>query len=96
MPVREKDTSGCSYKGATVLNACNGAHFYPVACLDFASLYPSCMLSHNLCIESVIEDKDMIKELNRQRKAKGQRSYSCVGGLHKEQSRFRKEVCRHD
>lgn len=70
MPVRAKDTSGCSYKGATVLNACNGAHFYPVACLDFASLYPSCMLSHNLCIESVIEDKDMIKELNRQRKAK--------------------------
>ncbi len=70
MPVREKDTSGCSYKGATVLNACNGAHFYPVACLDFASLYPSCMLSHNLCIESVIEDKDMIKELDRQRKAK--------------------------
>ena len=70
MPVREKDISGCSYKGATVLNANRGAHFYPVACLDFASLYPSCMLSHNLCIESVIEDKDMIKELNRQRKAK--------------------------
>jgi DNA polymerase elongation subunit (family B) len=70
MPVREKDTSGCSYKGATVLNACNGAHFYPVACLDFASLYPSCMLSHNLCIESVIENKAMIKELDRQRKAK--------------------------
>lgn len=67
MPVREKDTSGCSYKGATVLNAKSGAHFYPVACLDFASLYPCCMLSHNLCIESIITDPIMIEELDRQR-----------------------------
>ena len=67
MPVREEDTSGCSYKGATVLNANSGAHFYPVACLDFASLYPCCMLSHNLCIESIITEPVMIKELDRQR-----------------------------
>ncbi len=47
----------CSYKGATVLNANRGAHYFPITCLDFASLYPSCMLSHNLCISSLVMDK---------------------------------------
>lgn len=35
--------------GATVLDAQKGAFFEPVSGLDFASLYPSIMIAHNLC-----------------------------------------------
>lgn len=37
------------YEGATVLDAEKGAYFEPVSGLDFASLYPSIMIAHNLC-----------------------------------------------
>ena len=62
VPVKdEKDPGG--FKGATVLSARKGAHFYPVTALDFASLYPSCMISHNICISSKITE-EQIKKLN--------------------------------
>ena len=62
VPVKdEKDPGG--YKGATVLSARKGAHFYPVTALDFASLYPSCMISHNICISSKLT-QEQIKEHN--------------------------------
>jgi DNA polymerase elongation subunit (family B) len=62
VPVKdEKDPGG--YKGATVLSARRGAHFYPVTALDFASLYPSCMISHNICISTKITEQQ-IKEYN--------------------------------
>ena len=35
------------FTGATVLEATPGAHFEPIAGLDFASLYPSIMIAHN-------------------------------------------------
>lgn len=37
------------FVGATVLDASKGAFFEPVSGLDFASLYPSIMIAHNLC-----------------------------------------------
>lgn len=37
------------FVGATVLEASKGAFFEPVSGLDFASLYPSIMIAHNLC-----------------------------------------------
>ena len=37
------------FEGATVLDAEKGAYFEPVSGLDFASLYPSIMIAHNLC-----------------------------------------------
>ena len=40
------------YKGATVLDAKSGKYENPIAVLDFASLYPSIMMSHNLCYSS--------------------------------------------
>ena len=49
LPTNKEKVPG-TYKGAIVLNATSGYHFYPVSCLDYASLYPSCMISHNLCI----------------------------------------------
>ena len=40
---------GVAYEGATVLEAKAGYYTKPVATLDFASLYPSIMMAHNLC-----------------------------------------------
>ena len=58
VPVKdEKDPAG--FKGATVLSARKGAHFYPVTALDFASLYPSCMISHNICISSKLKEEQI-------------------------------------
>jgi DNA polymerase delta subunit 1 len=44
------------YKGATVLDADIGAYYEPVAALDFASLYPSIMMAHNLCYSTILLD----------------------------------------
>lgn len=43
-----------SYEGATVLEAKQGFYRTPVATLDFASLYPSIMMAHNLCYSTLI------------------------------------------
>lgn len=54
MPDREssiEDTSQ-TYTGATVLEAKVGLYNDPVAGLDFASLYPSIMISQNLCVST--------------------------------------------
>jgi DNA polymerase elongation subunit (family B) len=61
VPTKEKNVIAGGFKGATVLSAMKGAHFYPVSALDFASLYPSCMISHNICISSKIT----LEEINR-------------------------------
>ena len=46
------DTIG--YEGATVLDAKVGYYREPVATLDFASLYPSIMMAHNLCYSTLL------------------------------------------
>lgn len=45
------------YKGATVLNCERGSYFQPVSGLDFASLYPSIMVAHNLCPTTIVIDQ---------------------------------------
>ena len=42
------------YKGATVLDPDKGAYFCPITALDFASLYPSIMMAHNLCYSTLV------------------------------------------
>ena len=42
------------YVGATVLSAQTGAYYTPITALDFASLYPSIMMAHNLCYSSLV------------------------------------------
>lgn len=37
------------YEGATVIEPIKGYYSQPIATLDFASLYPSIMMAHNLC-----------------------------------------------
>lgn len=44
------------YEGATVLEAQTGAYYRPITALDFASLYPSIMMAHNLCYSTLVID----------------------------------------
>lgn len=44
------------YEGATVLEAQKGAYYTPITALDFASLYPSIMMAHNLCYSTLVMD----------------------------------------
>ena len=47
--IQGADPDGVAYEGATVLEAKAGFYEQPIATLDFASLYPSIMMAHNLC-----------------------------------------------
>jgi DNA polymerase delta subunit 1 len=53
-----EDTEDEKFTGATVLNATPGAHFEPIAGLDFASLYPSIMIAHNYDYATIVEDPE--------------------------------------
>ena len=48
------------YQGATVLSPQKGLYKDPVITLDFASLYPSIMMRHNLCYMSYITDPSKV------------------------------------
>lgn len=56
IPDREPEQIGDKYQGATVLNATAGGYFHPISCNDFASLYPSSIISHNLSPDTLILD----------------------------------------
>ncbi|KAJ1674834.1 DNA-directed DNA polymerase delta, partial [Spiromyces aspiralis] len=50
------------YEGATVIEPKRGFYDVPIATLDFASLYPSIMMAHNLCYTTLLNER-VIKEL---------------------------------
>ena len=59
MPAMEKVNSNEGYEGAIVLDPKVG--FYPddpVACVDYSSLYPSCMISENISHDSKVWTKE--------------------------------------
>lgn len=59
MPVMEKKDSDDGYEGAIVLDPkCDLYLDNPVACVDFASLYPSSMISENLSQDSKVWTKE--------------------------------------
>jgi DNA polymerase delta subunit 1 len=62
---KKKNIEQDKFVGATVLSAERGAYFEPVAGLDFASLYPSIMIAHNLCFSTFVmkEKYDNIKDV---------------------------------
>jgi len=59
MPVIEKGELDDAYEGAIVLDPkCDLYLDNPVACVDFASLYPSCIMSENLSHDSKVWTKE--------------------------------------
>ncbi|KAL8447481.1 hypothetical protein Emed_004364 [Eimeria media] len=47
------------YEGATVLEPVKGFYDTPIATLDFASLYPSIMMAHNICYSTLVKGNDI-------------------------------------
>jgi len=56
IPVLPRTESDSKFQGATVLEAHVGHYTRPVCGLDFASLYPSIMIAHNMCYSTVVLD----------------------------------------
>eukprot|EP00455_Lapot_gusevi_P013195 TRINITY_DN1637_c0_g3_i3.p1 TRINITY_DN1637_c0_g3~~TRINITY_DN1637_c0_g3_i3.p1 ORF type:complete len:670 (+),score=201.46 TRINITY_DN1637_c0_g3_i3:299-2011(+) len=54
IPVLGRGGSEDSFEGATVIEPRKGFYTDPIATLDFASLYPSIMMAHNLCYSTLI------------------------------------------
>ncbi|KAG0335796.1 DNA-directed DNA polymerase delta [Podila horticola] len=57
------------YEGATVIEPRRGYYDVPIATLDFASLYPSIMMAHNLCYTtllspSIIQKYNLVKDVD--------------------------------
>ncbi|ODQ54350.1 hypothetical protein SAICODRAFT_208664 [Saitoella complicata NRRL Y-17804] len=44
------------YEGATVIEPTRGYYDVPIATLDFASLYPSIIMAHNLCYTTLLQN----------------------------------------
>jgi DNA polymerase delta subunit 1 len=57
IPILPKENKESKFQGATVLEAKTGYYTRPVAGLDFASLYPSIMIAHNMCYSTVVLDQ---------------------------------------
>lgn len=50
---------GEDFTGATVIEPMKGYYNQPIATLDFASLYPSIMMAHNLCYTTLIQSQSV-------------------------------------
>lgn len=55
MPVERRDDA-VAYEGAIVVEPKRGYYDEPIVTLDFASLYPSIMMAHNLCYSTHLAD----------------------------------------
>jgi DNA polymerase delta subunit 1 len=59
LPVQaRKQVDGAKFEGATVIEPVKGFYKDPVATLDFASLYPSIMMAHNLCYSTLVRNRN--------------------------------------
>lgn len=63
VPDLKGEASDEQYEGATVIEPLKGYYDYPIATLDFASLYPSIMIAHNLCYTTLV-DKGSLEKLD--------------------------------
>jgi DNA polymerase delta subunit 1 len=54
IPVRRVEVTGEKFEGAIVIDPKRGYYKDPIATLDFASLYPSIMMAHNLCYTTLV------------------------------------------
>ncbi|KAF8937609.1 delta DNA polymerase [Dissophora ornata] len=63
IPAVSSQSSEDQYEGATVIEPRKGYYDVPIATLDFASLYPSIMMAHNLCYTTLLTPS-MIQKFN--------------------------------
>lgn len=63
MPAYQGKGSDDQFEGATVIEPKKGYYADPISTLDFASLYPSIMMAHNLCYTTLVPPS-MQKEMN--------------------------------
>ena len=61
IPDVKTEGSDEQYEGATVIEPIKGFYENPIATLDFASLYPSIMIAHNLCYTTLLQRSDIDK-----------------------------------
>lgn len=61
IPVRRVEITGEKFEGAIVIDPKRGYYKDPIATLDFASLYPSIMMAHNLCYTSLVPEHEAKK-----------------------------------
>merc|ERR1719159_1529798 len=61
MPTKRSEPSEDKYEGATVLDPITGYYEKPITTLDFASLYPSIMMAHNLCYTTLLTPDSVSK-----------------------------------
>ena len=54
IPNMKSENVNEEYEGATVIEPVRGYYDVPIATLDFASLYPSIMMAHNLCYTTLL------------------------------------------
>jgi len=61
IPVIERKDGGdeVAFEGATVIEPEKGYYTDPITTLDFASLYPSIMMAHNLCYTTLTTKREM-------------------------------------
>uniref|UniRef100_F1KQZ5 DNA polymerase n=1 Tax=Ascaris suum TaxID=6253 RepID=F1KQZ5_ASCSU len=55
VPVMDAAQTDDTFEGATVIEPIRGFYAVPIATLDFASLYPSVMIAHNICYTTLIQ-----------------------------------------
>ncbi|XP_063359569.1 DNA polymerase delta catalytic subunit [Cydia amplana] len=63
MPAYHGQGSDDQFEGATVIEPKKGYYADPISTLDFASLYPSIMMAHNLCYTTLVPP-NALKDLN--------------------------------
>uniref|UniRef100_A0A336LTL5 DNA polymerase n=1 Tax=Culicoides sonorensis TaxID=179676 RepID=A0A336LTL5_CULSO len=56
MPTYAGQGSEDQFEGATVIEPKRGYYADPISTLDFASLYPSIMMAHNLCYTTLVQN----------------------------------------
>lgn len=59
MPALKTEAATDKFEGATVLDPITGYYPMPIATLDFASLYPSIMMAHNLCYCTLLKPEQV-------------------------------------
>ncbi|MCP9257910.1 DNA polymerase [Dirofilaria immitis] len=64
LPVIDIIQADDTYEGATVIDPIRGFYNTPIATLDFASLYPSIMIAHNLCYTTLIRGSNAAHDLS--------------------------------